>query len=141
MSIKKDVSLGVGGIVLAVILTLVLVAGVFAVTVLWAPWKGAGEQRKAIHGSGEYRIAAYNRFYDDCAAVQAVEDQLAAMKADKTLPADQRAANVLALTNKRNTLIRAYNADSRKEDTLANFKASDLPYQIDPTQETTTCTA
>lgn len=137
----KDAGLGVGAIFGIVALALVLIAAVFAVTVWWAPWKGAGEQRKIVQGSGQYRIAAYERFYDDCAAIQGLEDQIATIKANTTLPENQRTENLLALTNKRNTMIRQYNADSAKTDTVANFKASDLPYEIDPAEETTTCAA
>lgn len=130
-----------GAAVGAIIVVLLLVVGLWALTVAWAPWKGAGEQRKQIQGSADYRIAAYDRFYDLCGSIQALEDQLETMRADRSLPKDQRATNVLALTNQRFSLIRQYNADASKADTRANFLASDLPFSIDPNQEHTTCAA
>ena len=135
---------GVGRLIGAVVLFFVVVIGIVFIaggaSWLTAPFRGAVEQREIVQADGRYRIAAYEKFYDDCAAVQALEDQIAAMKANKSLPESQRETNVLALTNARNTLIRNYNADSRKADTIENFKASDLPYQLDPQKETT-CSA
>lgn len=135
-----DVKSGVGLLIGGIVLVIALVVGIWALTVAWAPWKGEGDARKQTN-SADYRIAAYDHFYSLCGDIQAVEDQLATMEADTSLPEDQRNTNILALTNKRNTLIREYNADARKEDTQGKFRASDLPYQLDPTEETTTCTA
>lgn len=135
---------GVGRLIGAVILFFVVIVGIILISGgaswLTAPFRGAVEQREIVQADGSYRIAAYEKFYDDCAAVQAVEDQLAVMKENKSLPDVQRETNILALTNMRNTLIREYNADSRKADTIENFKASDLPYQLN-LEETTTCSA
>lgn len=135
---------GVGRLIGAVVLFFVILVGIVFIaggaSWLTAPFRGAVEQREIVQGDGNYRIAAYEKFYNDCAAVQALEDQIALMKANKSLPKDQRETNILALESNRNRLIRQYNADSRKADTIENFKASDLPYQLD-TQKETTCSA
>lgn len=122
------------GVFVIAILVLIVVIGAF--TFVWAPWKGAIEQRNQTQGSGSYRIAAYDHFYDLCGDIQAKEDQIANVTANPPANAD---VILLALNNSRNSLIREYNADARKADTLAHFKASDLPYQIDPTEESTSC--
>ncbi len=124
------------GVVVGVLLLIMLVG---VVTFAWAPWKGEREQRMMTEGSGSYRIAAYDSFYDQCGSIQAIEDQIVNMEADKSLPEAFKATNLLALKNQRATLIRQYNADASKADTRANFMASDLPYKIDSTQETTSC--
>lgn len=98
--------------------------------------------------SGNYRIAAYDSFYNQCAGIQTDEqrvkntmDELAA-----TTDTDRKAqlqANLDAQRNQLATDINQYNADARKHDTKGNFRSSDLPYQIDPnidpTKETTSC--
>lgn len=125
----------------ALVLLLALPVGVWGFRVLTADAKGEGDQRIQTRGDANYRIAAYDRFFDLCASIQALEDQLGVMRADKSLPPDQRATNILALTNQRNTLIRQYNADAAKADTRGHFLSSDLPYSIDTSQETTSCAA
>jgi hypothetical protein len=129
---------GVSATMIVFVLVLVLIVAGGAFTYWWAPWKGKIEQRNLTEGSGTYRISAYERFYDDCQAVVALEGQIANMKAS-TVP--ERDTNVLALQNQRISLIAEYNANSRKADTAAHFKASDLPYQIDPDNEETQCNA
>lgn len=123
------------------VLVMALVGGAYlGIRYLTADVRGAADQRERTVAAGDYRIAAYDAFYDQCAAVQALEDQIATATANTTLPADQREQNIIALTNQRNSLIRQYNADARKTDTRGNFRASDLPYSLDTTQETTSCT-
>lgn len=134
---------GVSLTIFVLVILLIVLAGVF--TWFWAPWKGKVEQRQQTEGSGAYRIASYDSFYDDCQAVVAAERKIALQQEQAdTATGDQKAileASLLGLRNTREDLIAEYNANSRKADTRANFKASDLPYQIDPTQETTTCEA
>lgn len=137
----RDLSRGALVAIVAVVLLIALVAGIWVFRVATADVKGRGDQILKTEGNADYRIAAYDRFYDLCASIQALEDQIAVMSADTTLPAEQRATNILALTNQRNSLIRQYNADARKADTRGNFRASDLPYEIDQTQEHTSCVA
>lgn len=124
-------------LVLVIAATVVFVFGGFSR--LTANFRGETEVREKTLADGDYRIAAYESFYDQCAAVKAIEVQLDNMRADKSLPKDQRATNVLALQNKRAQLIEEYNADARKTDTRANFLASDLPYELNQNQEHTTC--
>lgn len=126
-------------------LSIALVVIVVTVVVIWSlQWltadvRGELDQREQTRADGTYRIAAYERFYDKCASVQALEDQIDNTEADESLPENQKATNLLALRNQRNALIREYNADARKEDTRGNFLASDLPYELNPDEETT-CT-
>ena len=130
---------------LAVLLLIVaLTAAVFGIKWATADVRGAGDARERVHADGGYRIAAYDKFFDDCAAIQAVEDKLATARdraTDEAYTPAMKGANVAALENQRADLIRAYNADASKADTKANFIASDLPAQIDPTQENTSCSA
>ena len=137
----------VAGVPLAIVgllvVVLVLGAGFLGIRWLLAEPTGATEAREQTIGSGSYRIAAYDRFYDDCAAAVTTQQSLttaqAAAAAEGIDPGRQAQldANVTALTNLLNQQVNQYNADTRKEDTRANFLASDLPYELDTTEEIT----
>jgi len=132
-----------GWIVLVLVFFLLLGLGGWGFKVLFADAKGSGDVRIQTKGNADYRISAYDRFFDDCAAIQSKEDQIKNLEIEgKTAAADRQTqinSSITALRNSRATLIRQYNADARKEDTRASFRASDLPYNIDPEVETTTC--
>lgn len=111
-----------------------------------AGWTGKTQQISQTRGNGSYRIAAYDHFYDLCASVQDQEVTLEAQRAElATNPTEERRgqieANIAALTANRGEQINHYNADARKNATSGQFRASDLPYQLDRTEEHTTCTA
>lgn len=134
-----------------VVVGLVIAVGVMAIFgVGWlsrstADFRGKTNETNQVN-SGNYRIAAYNHFYDLCAAVQTDETRIANAEADLKANKDpdrapELQANLDAAKNTRAADINQYNADAHKADTLAHFRASDLPYQIDPTEEKTSCTA
>lgn len=139
----RDLFKGIGIGYIIVVAFLVLIVGIWAITVAWAPWKGAGEARKIIQGDGNYRIAAYNKFYDDCASAQTIQDNIGvtkqkikqAKKSGDTAELSRQQTNLQAQTNQLNDLVNHYNADSHKSWTLAQFKASDLPYTLNSNQE------
>lgn len=109
-----------------------------------ANFRGGVAQTNRVLADPDYRIAHYDGFYDLCASVQVREDAIAAieeeMKGASPERRQQLAPSLTANRIGRANAIRQYNADARKEDTAANFLASDLPYQLDPTEERTTCT-
>ena len=141
----KEFGKGTLLVVAVVVVAILIGSGVWLFRVATADVKGAGDQVIQTKGNAQYRIAAYDAFYDACGAIQAKEDQIALQEplleaAKPGTPDYQRLeANVVALKSSRASLIRAYNADASKADTRANFLASDLPYSIDTTQEHTTC--
>jgi hypothetical protein len=112
----------------------VLVVGGYAIQYYTADTRGKIAENEAVHADPNYRIAQYNHFYDLCASVQSFELQMDANDAravDDSFPQSQKDAVQAALQNTRSTNITQYNADARKADTAANFKASDLPWQLD----------
>lgn len=135
-----------GNIALWTIGLVVLVSGisiaVWGFGVGTADVSGRGNAHKQLR-SANYRIPAYDHFYDLCGSVQANEDALAAQEDElKTATDDDRsrvAANISGLKAQIARSIRQYNADARKTDTLGHFRASDLPYQLDSTTEGTSC--
>lgn len=101
---------------------------------------GAEEQRKAAN----FRLQAYNRFFDMCAAIQGHEATLKAQRTAldmATSPGEKERlrANIAGITAQRARTIARYNADAAKSYTLAQFKANSLPYRIKPNQENTIC--
>lgn len=121
------------------------IVATWALTVWWAPWKGAGDVRKQTQGNASFRIASYDHFYDLCAQAQTTQQNanitrvLIRQATDPGEKARQQ-TNLQAQRNQLNSLVNAYNADARKTTTAGQFKASDLPYTIDASQEIT-CTA
>lgn len=123
----------------AVLLGLVLVVGIIVAMIYGGGWlqritadfRGETAQIEKVQADPNFRIAAYEQFYDRMGRIDALEQQICTMK-EADLPQDQTATNVLALTNQRIDLIEKYEADASKEDTRANFLASDLPYEINP---------
>lgn len=112
----------------AIIVGIIYLSG--GISYLTAPFRGEVAEREITEADGNYRISAYEEFYDLNAQVEALNTQICTMKENKSLPVDQRETNVLALTNTRTDLVNEYNADARKTETRAKFLASDLPYEL-----------
>lgn len=148
--VARNLSRGVKVAVLVTVAVLA-VAGVGIFGFGWlqrttAPFRGGTEQIEQIQGNGSYRIAQYDHFFDLCAAVQSseasIDNLIAERDAGTTTQRDTIIqASITALRNSRATLIAQYNADARKADTAGSFRSSDLPYQLSPEVEHTSCTA
>lgn len=111
-----------------------------------AGFRGKTQQVNQTRGNGQYRIAAYDHFYDLCASVQDQEVTIESQQSElDTNPSADRAqqiqANLAALRANRGELINHYNADARKTATQGQFRASDLPYSLNRNAKETTCTA
>lgn len=122
----------------------ILALTIFVLLILWgvgwvaAPWQGKLQARQQIQ-SGNFRIQAYNQFFDKCASVttldQALKQTLASEKTDTGSDLTRDRINFTAQLNDRNDAANTYNADARKSYTLGQFKASSLPYTIPPYQK------
>lgn len=85
--------------------------------------------------SAEHRIVAYNHFFNLCAGVRVAEVSLDAQyeQLDNTKDSFQRfriQTNITGLLGHRAQKIEEYNANSRKDYTEAQFRDSNLPYQL-----------
>lgn len=129
-SASKKVGLTIGAIVVAVGVFLGIMYGTGWLQRLTADFRGETAQIERVQADPNFRIAAYEQFYDRAGRIEALEEQICLMK-EAELPEGQVSVNVLALSNQRIDLIKKYEADASKEDTRANFLASDLPYTID----------
>jgi len=115
-----------------------LVAGIWGLGVATAGIYGRGEARKQIQ-SADFRIAAYNHFYNQYSSIKSLEGQIGELaKQLDVLEAGTRdysyaLTNLTGVKNLRHQAIQQYNADARKSYTEGQFRASDLPYQIEDT--------
>lgn len=118
-------------IVLSTVLAFVILyAAALAFGWVTAPWVGKVGARQQIQ-SATYRIDAYDHFYDLCAAIQSHEAAIDAQKA-RTDHSPHLQQNLAALQTRRATDINQYNADAAKSYTQGQFRASNLPYHLDP---------
>lgn len=133
---------------------LIAVAAIFLVAVYGfgflqretADFRGETGQIEQTKANSNYRISAYDQFYDKCASVQSIESKINNMEEELEGTEETQRKTVLntsitASKNKRAELITSYNADARKEATRGQFKASDLPYELNENEEATTCEA
>ncbi len=126
---------GIGGLGCAAIVAVViaLTIGAWFVRVQFADTIGRGNARIQIQGAN-YRIPAYDHFFNLCASVQNAEAGLDAQMAMS--PSDRKEYNIAALQATRARGINQYNADAAKDYTLGQFRDSGLPYHLDPSAYT-----
>lgn len=121
------------GMVACVVLVVGLAVGIFAFRWFTAGPRGELQAREQIL-SGDFRIQAYDHFFDLCASAQTIEQTLDASRAEQKVAsaADQERLRI-NITGQEAALARAvnqYNADARKSYTAGQFRSSDLPYQL-----------
>lgn len=100
-----------------------------------APVEGETERIEAVN-SVEFRMRAYNHFFDLCVSVQNAEqtidnafDTLEAVRPDVRFY-NTYVLNFNAAKQARTNGVNQYNADARKDWTEGNFLDEDLPWQI-----------
>lgn len=108
-----------------------------------ADFRGETKQIEQTKANSNYRIAQYEHFYNSCASVQSIESKIKNMsdeleETEDTQRRDILSASITASKNKRAELISKYNADTRKEGTMAQFKSSELPFSLNE-EENTLC--
>lgn len=131
-------SSGKRAVIVLIVVALLMPVAVFGIRWVTAPARGAASAREKIQANGDFRIAAYNQFFDLCSAVQAQEDRIAIFEQSSGPNAQ---ANLDAVRANRAALIRDYNSKASRSYTEGQFRDSDLPYQINVNEESTTCKA
>lgn len=125
---------GFGAVALIIVISIVLAVGHWAFSWWAAPYQGKLQARQQIQGSGDYRIQAYNHFFDLCASIttmdQALQQTVANEKTDKGESLQIDRTNFTAQLNSRDDAANTYNQDAQKSYTVGQFKASKLPFQI-----------
>lgn len=142
----KTISAAVGGGVLG---TLAVIGTIFAIAaisitaiyvsggikLLTNDFRGNVDAQEKIKANGNFRIAAYNKFFDSCASIQSLEVDLDSQKKLlESVTDNQRREiieiNIASITAARDGAIRRYNSDSAKDWTEAQFKAEKLAHQL-----------
>ncbi|QBI53472.1 hypothetical protein [Streptomonospora litoralis] len=109
-----------------------------------AGWRGEGEEIERTEADGDFRIAAYEEFYNLCTSVQDAEADIASLETElESDPPQAREtqiqASLTAIRNTRAQAINDYNAAAAQEH-RAELRDSDLPERLDTDAEETTCT-
>ena len=130
--IGKSWRLAVGVIVLVgIIFGLIFIPG--AISIATAPFRGEVAKNEQVEASGEYRVAQHDYFYNLCGDIQAKQQNIALL--EEAGEDDAVVANEMQL----NELVSEYNSKASNSYTAGQFKADELPYQIDADQEVTSC--
>jgi hypothetical protein len=131
------------GILIGLVITAFVIAGIiwalsFAFGWFTAAPQGKLQARQQIQ-SGNYRIAAYESFFNKCSSIttldEALNQTLDNEKSDKGSDLTRDKVNFTAQLNSRNDAANQYNVDAQKSYTVGQFKASNLPYSIPPYQK------
>lgn len=137
---------GEGWFWIVMVILIVLAIGALVFGIRWVVAKPAGKlQAREQIQSGSNRIAQYDHFFALCASVKTKEATIAALQEEyRTATVARRqqiGAFITANRAGRADTINTYNADASASYTSGQFRSSNLPYQIDPTQEVTICAA
>jgi len=137
----------VGVIVFFVVLIVVACIGIFGFG--WfqrstADFRGQTAAIEKTKANADFRLRAYDQFYDLCSQVQSLEDRIVIFEGDvKMFEGTSKEAvaltNLHALQAQRSSLIREYNAKASRGFTDGQFRSNDLPYQLDITDKETIC--
>jgi len=130
----------------SIVILLAIIYGGGLLQRMTADFRGETSQIEQTEADSDYRISAYDQFYDKCASVQSIESKIRNLEEELENTDDKQRQSILktsvtASKNKRAEMIQSYNADARKEDTRGKFKASDLPYELNENEEETICQA
>lgn len=131
----KDFWKGFGIFVLILALWVGVASAIWGVRVATAGLVGRGEAHLKIQ-SAEFRLEAYQYFFNQCASVQGLEgkiDELTAQLNQLTPGTREHNYTLSSLTGTRGLrreAIAKYNQDSLKDYTEGQFRDRDLPYQL-----------
>ncbi|KKR91799.1 MAG: hypothetical protein UU42_C0007G0016 [Candidatus Woesebacteria bacterium GW2011_GWA1_41_13b] len=125
---------GWGLLILLIVLAGSISIGLWAFGVGTADIFGRGEARKQIQ-SAEFRISAYQTFFNQCAGIQGLEKSLDASfeqlkTAETTADRARINQNIAGVQSAHGQAIAKYNGDARKDYTIGQFRDNDLPFQI-----------
>lgn len=96
--------------------------------------RGEAEKMEQVEAEGEYRVAQHDYFYNLCSDIKAKQQNI---KELETLGGyDQE---VVANRMKLNEMVSEYNTAASNNYTKGQFRADELPYQIDPDTEVEEC--
>lgn len=134
----------VAAVVGAVLCLLLLIGAVWGLQWATAPFRGAKDARETIQADGDFRIQAYNTFFDRCASVQTAESRITSLEEElETDPPQSRVTQIQsslsAIRSQRANTINIYNSEAERDWTVGQFRDEGLPHQLDINDEETEC--
>lgn len=144
MSKLKITGLSVAGL-LGVVLLVSLIVGFQWIS---APFRGALDARETIQADGDFRIAAYNTFFNRCANIQTHEARIESLETElndeQNPPTSARVSQIQsslsAIRSQRAEDINLYNSEASRDWTVGQFRDEGLPHELDIDAEETDCT-
>lgn len=138
----KNLGKAGGGVLLAIgsLVTLILIVGLIMLSTAY--FRGTVESNERIKGDGDFRIAAYEEFFNLCQSAQTHQQTLeqnqnlldsASSEEDKQTYQQNVAASQVQL----NSTVNEYNAKAASDFTRGQFRDSDLPYKLNAEEEIT----
>ncbi|WP_328439325.1 hypothetical protein OHA71_23595 [Streptomyces sp. NBC_00444] len=132
-------------IVAVAVLSLIAIFAFGGVSQLTAGFRGETDKKNRTEGSGAFRIATYEEFFDLCASVQTAEQQLKALQEELDgKPSAERAEKIrqsmTAVKASRAESITTFNSKATQEH-RETFQDADLPYKLDINAQETQCAA
>ena len=134
----KTTKLAVLSVVGSLAVLLLVASAIWGFGVVTAPIFGSGEAYKEIQSS-DFRIQAYQTFFNQCASIQGLEGQI-----DELVVAlgyyergsreyNITVTSIAGVKGARHQAIAKYNQDALKNWTEGQFRDNNLPYQISDT--------
>ncbi len=117
---------------------LIIASAIWGLGVATAGLYGRGEAQKQIQ-SAEFRIEAYQYFYNQYASIKSLEGKIDELTAqlEKLEPGTRdynyTLSSLTGVKGLRHEAIQKYNADAQKSYTEGQFRDKSLPYQIPDT--------
>lgn len=139
----KAVLAGLGAAVAVFLLFVLATSAVWGFQWITAPFRGSLEARERIKADGDFRIVAYDSFFNQCASIQALEGRLefaqaaldnAIARGATPFEIRQYEADFNGISGFRSEAIAKYNADAAKSWTEGQFRSERLPYQLSTAQ-------
>lgn len=143
---SKELAIKVfGWVVIGIVSVVALVGIIWGITYATADTRGAIAQNELVRADGQFRLAAYNHFFDLCSSIQGDERRIVNLQAEldrgnltparaNTLP-----GIITATMNSRDANVVKYNNDAQKSGAEGAFRSAKLPVYINPNELSTTC--
>jgi hypothetical protein len=116
-------------------------AALYGLTYAWTQFtmdtaerRGEASKQEQVEANGAYRVAQHDWFYNMCGDIKAKQQNVELME-DSGYTKQEIAANKAQL----NEMVNDYNSKAANNYTAGQFKADELPYQIDAEKEVTSC--
>ena len=123
----------------SVLLWLAIASAVWGLRVATAGIYGRGQAHIQIQ-SADFRIAAYDHFFNQYASIKGLEGQIDELTnqlsqvTPRTREYNYTLSSLTGTKGLRHRAIQDYNADAQKSWTEGQFRDNDLPYQIPDTE-------